>query len=135
MEKYITNGFLKITNPQLQKNSTYKYDGPIQNQLFDFNDIIPTQTTNYTRIESILNTQQIYFTKINIVKWNSQKGYGSPYRCKFIVETTHPYLLWYKYDSEALGGSNNLIYYKNQKIKTTDFIDWTENKLIELLQQ
>ena len=136
MNEYITNGFLKITNPQLQINSTYNYVGEINNPIFDIHVIIPTQISNYMRIESILNSQQIYFTKINIVKWNSQKNYKrNSTRCKFIVETTHPNLIWYRYDSESPGGSNNLIYYKKQKIKTTDFIDWTEEKLIELLQE
>ncbi len=34
MDKNITNCFLKITNPQLQKNAFYNYDGLIVG--FDF---------------------------------------------------------------------------------------------------
>lgn len=132
MEQYISNGFLKIINPQLQQNSIYNYVGDIND--FDFSSIIPTQYKNYQSIERLLNSFQIYFEKINIVKWNSQVGYGSRSRCKFIITTSNPNLIWYKYDAEAPGGGNNLIYYKKQKIKTTSFIDWNEDILNKLLQ-
>lgn len=133
VEKNITNGFLKITNPQLHTLNYYNYDGSIDN--FDFMNIIPTQYANFIKIQTLLNSVQIYFTTINIVKWNSQTGSGSPFRYKFIVGTTHPNLLWYKYDSEAPGSGFNLIYYKKNKIKTTIFINWTEQELLELLNK
>ena len=133
MEQYISNGFLKITNTQLQQNLTHNYVGDIND--FDFSSIIPTQYKNYQSIERLLNSFQIYFTEINIVKWNSQVGYGSRSRCKFIIKTSNPNLMWYKYDAEAPGGGNNLIYYKRRKIKTTIFIDWNEDNLNELLQE
>lgn len=133
MEKYITNGFLKIINPQLQQNSTYNYSGNIAD--FDFASIIPTQFKNYQNIKQLLNLSQIYFTEINVVKWNSNINYSSTSRCKFIIKTSNPNLLWYKYDAEAPGGGNNLIYYKKRKIKTTSFIDWNEYQLNELFHE
>lgn len=133
MEQYISNGFLKITNPQLQQNLTYNYVGDIND--FDFASMVPTQYKNYQSIERLLNSFQIYFTEINIVKWTSQVRYRSQSRCKFIIKTSNPNLLWYKYDAESPGGGNNLIYYKKQKIKTTCFIDRNENNLNELIQK
>lgn len=132
MEQNITNGFLKISNPQLQQNSTFNYVGNIEN--FDFASIVRSQLKNYITIQTLLNSQQIYFTEINIVKWNSEVGHGNPARCKFIIKTSLPNLMWYKYDAQAPGGGNNLIYYKKQKIKTTNFITLNENELIQLLQ-
>lgn len=131
MEQYISNNFLKITNPQLQQNLTYNYVGDIND--FDFASIIPTQYKNYQSIEQLLNSFQVYFTEINIIKWNSQVGYGSRSRCKFIIKTSNPNLLWYKYDSESPGSGNNLIYYKKQKIKTTIFIDMDDEQIDNLI--
>ena len=91
------------------------------------------QTDNYKKCRNNLNFENIYFTEINIVKWNSQVRCKYPSRCKFIIKTSNPYLLWYKYDTEAPGGSNNIIYYKNKKIKTTNFITFTENDFYDLL--
>lgn len=132
MEKFITNGYLKINNPQLLAETTYNYVGDIN----DFNpeNVIPTQFKNYKRIEELLNSQNIYFTEINIIKWNSKNNlWASPNRCKFIVKTTNPNLLWYKYDTEAVNGSHNLIYYKKKKINTSIFVRYTDEELNELL--
>lgn len=131
MEQFISNGYLKITNPQLHQNTILNYFGDIN--YFDFASIVPSQLKNFTNIERKLNKQQIYFTEINIIKWNSQAEYGSPSRCKFIIKTSHPNLLWYKYDTEAPGGGNNLIYYKKQKIKTTIFIDMDDEQIDNLI--
>lgn len=131
MEQYISNGYLKITNPQLQQNTIFNYSGDINN--FDFSLMVPSQLKNFTNIEEKLNKQQIYFTEINIIKWNSQAGNKSSSRCKFIIKTSHPNLLWYKYDTEAPGGSNNLIYYKKQKIKTTIFTNMDDELLDNLI--
>ncbi len=134
MDKNITNGFLKITNPQLQKNTFYNYAGPIVG--FDFETEVPSQFKNYTQIEALLSLQQIYFTEINIVKWKPAcSNNDNSSRCKFIIKTSNPNLMWYKSESDALGSSNNQIYYKGQKIKTTLFLSWNEKKLVELLQQ
>lgn len=131
MEQYISNGYLKITNPQLHQNTILNYSGDIND--FDFASIVPSQLNNFLSIERKLNKQQIYFTKIYIIKWYSQVGYRSPSRCKFIIETSHPNLLWYKYDTESPGGGNNLIYYKKQKIKTTIFIDMNDEQIDSLI--
>jgi hypothetical protein len=133
MEKYINNGNFRITNPQLQPECTFSYVGNIE--LFDFNDNIKGQQKNFNCIENLLNSQNIYFTEINIVKWNSKINYTSNKRCKFIITTSNPELLWYKYDTEAPGGSNNIIYYKNKKIKVTSFINLNEDDLFELLNE
>lgn len=134
MEQFITNGYLKIINPQLLPETTYNYVGDINN--FNPETVIPTQLNNYKRIEELLNRQGIYFTEINIIKWNSKKNlYLSTNRCKFIVRTTNPNLLWYKYDTESAGGGNNLIYYKKEKIKTTIFRNYTDQELNELLNE
>ena len=131
MEEYITNNYLKIKNPQLKENTVLNYDGSIEN--FDIENIITSQLNNYFDIQKILNFENIYFTEINIVKWNSQVRCKYPSRCKFIIKTSNPYLLWYKYDTEAPGGGNNIIYYKDKKIKTTKFITFTENEFYDLL--
>ena len=134
MENTITNGFQKINNPQLQPNAHFQYDGDIN--AFDFEKDVPSQLKNYTAIKKLLNDKQIDFTEINIVRWNAVSGrYGSKARCKFIVKTTIPELLWYKSESNAPGSGHNQIYYKKQKIKTTDFIKWNGEKLAELLEQ
>lgn len=130
IEQYITNGYLSITNPQLQPNAYFNYDSTITD--FDFKNIVPTQYSNYLMVENQLNSVEIYFDSINIVKWNSTKGYGSKSRCKFIVKTSNPKLLWYKYESESPGSGNNLIYYKNEKIKLTHFVELEQNKLLQL---
>ena len=129
MDKYITNDFLKITNPQLQKNAFFNFNASVDE--FDFEKNVPTQFNNYTNIEKILNPLLIFFTEINIVKWKPQCSKSS--RCKFIIKTTNPNLLWYKSESNALGSGNNQIYYKGQKIKTTEFLSWNEDKFIQLL--
>ena len=96
---------------------------------------ITSQLNNYFDIQKILNFENIYFTEINIVKWNSQVRCKYPSRCKFIIKTSNPYLLWYKYDTEAPGGGNNIIYYKDKKIKTTKFITFTENEFYVVLNE
>ncbi len=133
MENTITNGFQKINNPQLQPNAHFQYDGNIN--AFDFEKDVPSQLKNYTAIKKLLNEKQIDFTEINIVRWNAVGRHGSPARCKFIVKTTIPELLWYKSESNAPGSGNNQIYYKKQKIKTTTFVSWNGEKLAELLEQ
>ena len=132
MEPQISNGFLKIENPQLRQGTTFNYVGNIGTE-FDFANIIPSQYKNFCKLRSLLNSANIEFEEINIVKWNSQCNYSSPSRCKFIVKTTHPNLLWYKYDTESPGGGNNLIYYKKRKIKTTVFTDYNLDDINELL--
>jgi len=133
MEKTITNNFLKIKNPQLQENTFFNYDGPISE--FDFEKMVPTQFSNYKKIEALLNLQQIYFTSINIVKWKPKCNQDNSSRCKFIIETSNPDFLWYKSESEAYGSGNNQIYYKKLKIKTSLFTSWNQNQLVNLLQQ
>lgn len=132
MERYITNDYLKIKNPQLQENTIFNYNGYIED--FDFNNI-SSQLNNFFNIQKILNFKNIYFTKINIVKWNSQVRCKYLSRCKFIIQTSNPYLLWYKYDTEAPGGGNNFIYYRDKKIKTTKFITFTEDEFYNLLNE
>ena len=84
MERYITNNYLKIKNPQLQENTILNYDGSIEN--FDIENNITSQLNNYFDIQKILNFENIYFTEINIVKWNSQVRFKYPSRCKFIIK-------------------------------------------------
>lgn len=133
MEPKISNGFLKIENPQLRQGTTLNYVGNINE--FDFANIVPSQYKNFCKLRTLLNLSNIEFEEINIVKWNSQLNHSSPGRCKFIVKTTHPNLLWYKYDTEAPGGGNNFIYYKKRKIKTTIFTNYNVGDLDELLIQ
>jgi hypothetical protein len=128
MEAVITNGHLKIRNPQLQDSTFFVYNGPIDG--FEFEKTMPSQLNNYNALTTLLNSQNIHPTEINIVRWNSPKGGGG--RSKFIMKTTDPELLWYKSESNARGSGHNHIYYKKQKIKTTTFLSWDAAKLAEL---
>ena len=130
MNDYITNGHLKIKNPQLQENATYNNVCAVED--FDFANEVKHQLGNYNKIQELLNSQGIFFTEINIVKWNSQKnGCKSASRRKFIIKTSNPDLMWYKYDAEIAGGGNNLIYYKKRKIKTSFFTGYTVDNIGE----
>lgn len=51
MERYITNNYLKIKNPQLQENTILNYDGSIEN--FDIENIITSQLNNFIYILKI----------------------------------------------------------------------------------
>lgn len=116
-DKWITNGYLKIRNPLSETNIFFKYVGKIDN--FDFQKILSSPYNNFLEIQEILDKHNIQFTHINVVKWQATINRSC---CKFIVKTTNPNLLWYKYESKAIGSGNNFIYYKAKKIKTTDFV-------------
>lgn len=141
-EQWITNGKIKIKNPIIHKKGTniHSYEGEINGYIFG------RQQQNYDKISQQLNKNNIFLTKINAVVWTPNKNKNcSQYnqlkneqstskRTKFIVSSSDPNFLWHKYDGDSAGSGHNVIYYKEKKINTTDFIKMTDDDLKKFLE-
>lgn len=82
-----------------------------------------------------LEIQYIFFTELNLVKWNAPGKRSKPTnRYSFILKTTHPNLFWYKRDFDSFGSGHNCFYYKKDKIKISSFMLYDNKHITELLQ-
>jgi len=112
-DKWITNGYKKILKPQLMVDS----------ETYDFGP----QQKNYIKINELLNSIGHELTNMYVTYFSSK------FHCTFVVESTLPGFMWHKYDSGHQGSGNNVVYYKNEKIKVTDFIKYTTDDLFKII--
>ena len=121
---WITNGtdkvYKKVKNPAKYPDVTDKYEGPLVSG-FDFKH----QTANWEKIKTSLEPWQIYPTEIYFA---NRAGKSS-----FVVLFSNPDIIWNKYEGEGYGSGQNLIYFKDKKIKTTLWITYSEQKIGQIL--
>lgn len=57
------------------------------------------------------------------------------HRNSFLVLTSNPDILWYRYDTNSYGAAQNWIYLKKQKIKLSYFVDMSDQYILSLLNK
>lgn len=116
---WITNGCKKVKNPAKIANVNDRFQGTIQeNHDFQY------QKNNADKIKALLEPNGIFMTEIY-----SAKRAG---KAIFVVLFNNPHIMWQKYEGEGYGSGQNYIYYKEQKIHTTLFVDLTPTEILEL---
>lgn len=118
-KNWITNGCKKVKNPTKIANVNNRFQGVIQEE-YDFQH----QQNNATKIKELLEPNGILMTEIY-----SAKRAG---KTIFVVLFNNPHLMWQKYEGVAYGSGQNYVYYKEHKINTTLFIDFSPNEILEL---
>ena len=120
-DKYIKNENIKIKN-LLKIPNAETYNGNCE--LYDFRN----QKSNFENFKNKIIKLGIYPTTLYGAVWRI-----NTLRHSFLIQTSNPNLLWYRYDTDSFGGSQNYIYIKKQKIKLTNFLVMTDDQIINLL--
>ena len=126
----ISNGYRKVKNPTSAADNSpdeHIYVGNIR----DFTRVTPIQYNNYMKIQESLEPFGITLETIHYRGWTI----NSYNKTNFLVETSHPNLLWHKYESNSHGSSQNFIYYKDKKINTTRWLKYTSEQIKVILEE
>ncbi len=145
-DKYLTTQSLKkikLTNPLLKVLSLRNYEG---NDLTNYDWI--RQKNNYEQFLGIIQKFGIDTTYIYSAKWSSHTARirmdktiidedmdSKINHHAFILLTSNPHLIWERTDKNEPGLSYNWVYYKDKKMKLTDFFKMTEEEIRNMLEE
>ncbi len=137
--EYLKNEFIKIKNPMEKVKSVKNYKGDLTN--YDW----LRQSDNFQQLLLNLNNFNIVPTYIYSTKWSSKTAYfvdkvlyDDDFESKvnhhaFVLLTSNPNLIWQRTDVNQPGLSYNWIYYKDKKMKLTDFFKMSNEAIHDLL--
>ncbi len=87
------------------------------------------QKENHQRLRACLQRAGLDFTLAHAVTFQSDTGwcYENSIRChRFVVETTDPGVLWYKYVAGHPGSGQNHLFVHGRRIKVSQFVSTNE---------
>ena len=131
---FLKNDYIKRGDPTILFPSPYNYIGNIHENI-----IWGRQLSNYNNFVKILANFNIQCTMIHSARWNGNLEKTTindvPNRFSFILQTSDPNLIWHRKDQNGEGQSYNWIYYKNNKLKMTTFLDYNMDQLKAFLER
>ncbi len=141
-DKYLRNQYIKLNNPLMKVLSIHNYEG---NDIKNYDWL--RQKKNYDDFVNIIYSYGIIPTYIYSTKWSSNTANKRADKTivdedinskinhhAFILLTSNPNLIWERTDKNEPGLSYNWIYYKDKKMKLTDFFKMTEQEIRDLLK-
>ena len=112
----------KITNP-LTRSDVMSYEGPI------IGVDLCRQKRNFVLISNKLNDHGIFLDYIWFAKFNRENK--EVYH--FVAKSNDNRIHWRKYEGNASGSGQNWIYIDGIKYKTTTFLSWNNETLLQKL--
>jgi hypothetical protein len=125
----ISNGFRKFKNPTNKTDNENKlvFIGNIK----EFTGLNPIQHMNYIKIQESLEQFNIKLETIYYRSW----VYNGKNRTNFLVTSNNIHFIWQKYESNSDGSSQNFIYFKNKKINTTKWLNFSLDEIKSILDE
>jgi hypothetical protein len=121
--KYMKNDNIKIKNIlKIPNAETFNENCSTYN--------FKSQKLNFEKFKNKIEKCSIVPTQLYAANW---EAYSSA-RHSFLVLTSDPNLLWYRYDTNSIGAAQNWIYLKKKKIKLTDFLNMDEQDIVNYLK-
>lgn len=113
-----------IPNPQfLSYLATETYQGPAA----DYN--FRKQTANKDKLVAALAQHGIQFTEVSSLIYTGDRGYNQ----RFVVMTTHPAVMWYKYVGFIAQSGQNHLFIHGRRIKVSLFLGLREEEQAALV--
>jgi hypothetical protein len=94
------------------ENSREVYQGPVSGYNFR------KQAENFIKLKNVLEANGIKFTAVSGLLYNGDRGYNQ----RFVVLTSHPAILWYKYVGFIAQSGQNHIFIHGRRIKVSLFL-------------
>lgn len=105
------------------KNRREVYQGPVAGYNFR------KQTANYEKLVAALVQHSIHFTDVSGLLYDGDRGYNQ----RFLVLTTHPKVMWYKYVGFIAQSGQNHLFIHGRRIKVSCFLAMKEEEQAALL--
>ena len=105
------------------KNRREVHQGPISGYNFR------KQTANKDKLEAVLAQHDIKFTDVAGILYDGDRGYNQ----RFVVLTTHPKVLWYKYVGYIAQSGQNHLFIHGRRIKVSLFLGLREEEQAALV--
>ncbi len=115
-DKWLVNDYIRIKNPLLLKKNCINHEGLAD----DFN--FKTQQKNYEILKETLAVYGVKFNKVYATRWSTNGNLENPNKYVFVVEANLP-VVWYKYESDGYGSSQNYLYLGKTKIKLSEWLN------------